>query len=149
MDENAELEVAYDEITVVDGKAGNKTLTGTDGTVYLCTPHVMRKVGEDIDLVIDGVEQEARVNYARKITYVTLDGVGYRTMKVLDDGASFVSADWEPKAKAPKAPKLDADGNPVARKPRTPKAPKDEAVAGEGAVKAKRTRKPKVEAVAE
>lgn len=100
-----------------------KMLVSEDGKKIRLVAHVMRKVGDDIQVTIDGVTGLARKNDKRQLTYVTVGEEALRVPVVLVDGGVYTTEEYTPKAKA--APELDADGNPIvkARKPRAVKEP--------------------------
>lgn len=119
-------------------------LVSADGKRVGLVEHVMRKVGDDIQVTIDGVTGLARKNEKRNLTYVTVGEVAMRVPTILEDGGVYTTEEWTPKTKPVE---LDADGNPI-KKERKPRAPKAEVVdpeTGEVVAKPKKTRKPKVE----
>ncbi len=117
-------------------------LTNEAGLNVLLVEHVMRKVGTDITVTIDGVEGLARTNEKRNLTYVTIGETAMRVAAVLEDGGEYTTKEWEAKAKP--EPELDADGNPVV-KVRKPRVAKEPVVDAEGNVvePVKKVRKPK------
>lgn len=117
-------------------------LTSESGLNVLLVEHCMRKVGDDIEVTIDGVTGLARTNEKRNLTYVTIGETPMRVSAVLENGGVYTTKAWEPKAKP--EPELDADGNPV-KKERKPRAPKEPTVDADGNVvePVKKTRKPK------
>lgn len=120
-----------------------KMLVSADGKKLRLVEHVMRKIGDDITVTIDGVTGLARKNEKRGLTYVTVGETPMRVSAILEDGGSYTTEVWTPKEKAPV--ELDADGNPI-KKERKPRAPKVAAVdpeTGEVIEPVKKSRKPK------
>ena len=117
-------------------------LVSSDGKRIGLVEHVMRKVGDDITVTIDGVEGLARKNEKRSLTYGISGEVAMRVPTVLEDGGGYTTEEWTPKVKVGE---LDVDGNPI-KKERKPRAPKELVIApetGEISEPVKKSRKPK------